>query len=68
MEEKRKWPRTERWAELGVFQEGGGQLSAAETEEEKASGLVIITHYLGILVVCLGCRLRNRRDKQRIYK
>ena len=37
------------------------RVSAAETEE-KASGLVIITHYLGILVVCLDCCLRNRRD------
>ena len=24
--EKKKWPRTECWAELGVFQEGRGQL------------------------------------------
>ena len=43
-------------------------VNAAEIEEEKASGLVIITHYLGILVICLGYCLRNCRDKSRIYK
>ena len=53
---------------LGRTWSVSGRRRSTEIEEEKASGLVIITHYLGILVICLGYCLRNCRDKSRIYK